>query len=488
MIRAPSEHSGDLRATCDVVIVGTGPGGSAAAATLAEAGAKVILLDAGKRFLPKEYVPRMQWAHENLFMARGTRVSRGNAFIPIFSAQVVGGGSIVNSAICFRAPDVKLEEWVRDFGVGFADPTAMRPIYEEVERDIQVTRTAEWNGKGNNLIFKKGVDALGWTTGAFMARNAPGCIGCGLCRMGCPIGGKGSMDMNYLRRATAKGAVIHPEAKVERVLVESGRAVGVEGSFGPHRMEIRAKNVLLSGGAFGTPLLLMRSGLGGDSGQLGKNLRLHPSTGTFAFFDQQIRYWDGVTQGYYVHDPAARILLETFTENPEIPFAGLPRTALPPKRHANLAMAGGMVGDLSGGSLTPAGDDAEVHYDVADEDRRTLVESLRRIVQVFFAAGATEVYPGVGGGKMARTLDDALAQLPLALPVTRLALQSSHPHGSARMSADPAKGVVRPDGRVYGVEGLRVADASLFPTSLGVNPQVTIMAFAKVVARNLLAA
>ena len=128
-----------------------------------------------------------------------------------------------------------------------------------------------------------------------------------------------------------------------------------------------------------------------------------------------------------------------------------------------------------------------VHYELAEEDRLTLVETLRRIVRVFFAAGAGEVFPGVHGSRPVRTQAEALAALPDDLPVTSLSLQSSHPHGTARMASDPAKGVVRPDGQVHGVETLWVADASLFPTAIGVNPQITIFAFAKVIADRLLA-
>lgn len=483
MIRTPEQLQSDLVLRTEVVVVGTGPGGGALAARLAEAGMKVVLLEAGKRFLPQQLKHTMAWSHENLFQEGGTRVAQGSAFIPVFSAEVVGGGTFVNSAICFRAPDERIHEWRRDFGLDIT-PESLAPLFAEVERDISVAKSFSGQTRGNARVFRQGIEALGWTGGDYISRNAPGCTGCGVCRMGCPVGGKGSTDTNYLPRATAQGARIYAEARVEKIRVENGRAVGVEGSFGPHRMRVTADHVVLAGGAFGTPMMLMKSGLGGASGQVGKNLRLHPSTGTFSIFPDEVRFWDGVTQGYYLQDTPNRILLETFSETPEIPFTAFPRGSLTPRQYRHVAAAGGLTRDISGGTVDASGN---VKYELADADRLTLLETLRRIARIFFAAGASEVFPGVFGSRPVGTLNEALAALPDDLPVTSMSVQSAHPHGTARMSADPKTGVVNPHGRVYGTENLWVSDGSLFPTALGVNPQLTIMAFAKQVADRLLA-
>lgn len=486
MILSPEQVGGDLYATADVVVVGTGAGGSAAAALMAEAGAKVIMLEAGRRFLPHQLKQRSSWAYSNLYQNKGVRVAQGKVFIPVMSAEVVGGGTFVNSAICFRPPNERLLSWVKDFGLDFADPKAMDPIFREVESDIAVAKTFPEIARGNNLTFKRGVERLGWTNGDFISRNAPGCTGCGVCQLGCPTAGKGSTDTNYLPRATTAGAAIYTEARAQQVLVEKGRAVGVSGTLGSQgEFEIRADQVFLAGGAFGTPLLLMKSKLG-NSSHLGRNLHIHPSTGGVAVMPEVVNLWDGVTQGYYVEDFENGLILETFSATPDVFFATLPRKQFAPEQMKHLAACGVMIRDESSGSFKPSGHDLSVKYDLIDSDAEKLLEGLRRIMEVFFAAGAEQVHPGVAGAPMCSSLEEARKWLAPGTPVTQLALQASHPHGTARMSADPKQGVVRPDGQVHGVNNLWVGDASLFPTALGVNPQITIMGFAKVVAKNVL--
>ncbi|MHB1844632.1 MAG: GMC family oxidoreductase N-terminal domain-containing protein, partial [Deltaproteobacteria bacterium] len=412
--------------------------------------------------------------------------------IPLPGGRGVGGSTLVNSGICFRAPDSVRRRWA-SFGLDWATPGGeLDGIYDEIEGLLSVTKTDPSQAKGNNLIFKKGVDKLG-LPGDFISRNAPGCVGCGVCQLGCPIGGKASTDLTLIPDAIDHGAEVFTGSHVERVLLDHGRCVGVEGTVLADddrpvgRFRVRAGKTVIAGSAIGTPLLLWRSGTGNRSGQVGKNLHVHPGTGTIAFFDEEIRLWDGVTQGYYVDLADEQIVIETFSATPETYYTLARKAVGADLRKMNrMASCGAMIADRSSGTVRPSPDGrSEINYSLGEEDRVRLIRSLRFINTVYAAAGAVELQPGVAGQPTVRTLDEALAQLHPDVAVHDMNVYASHPQGTCRMGVDPDESVVRPDGRTHDVDALYVADGSLFPEALGVNPQITIMSLAVWVGRRI---
>ncbi len=488
--KAPRDGS-PLRLVTDVCIVGTGAGGAAAGRVLAAANAKVILLEEGRRWRPTQFVPKPSVAYRNLYQEGNTRVMSGKSYIPLPGGRGVGGSTLVNSGICFRAPERVRRRW-QSFGLDWAAPGELDSIYDDIEKRLFVAPTAPDIARANNLIFKKGVEALG-VKGDFISRNAPGCQGCGVCQFGCPTGGKASVDLTLLRDAEEDGADIYTGCRVERVLQEHGRCVGVEGTLlspddrSVGRFEVRAEKTVLAGSAVGTPMLLWQSGLCNRSGQVGRNLHVHPGTGTIAFFDQDIRLWSGVTQGYYVEMEDEGITIETFTSTPETYYAlAGPTLAGNLAKMNRMASCGAMIADRTSGTVRPSGDGrANIEYSLIDEDRERLVQALRFVCKVYAAAGATELYSGLIGERPVKTLEEALRPLTAGVPLHALNVYASHPMGTCRMGPDPDEAVVRPDGRTHDLPGLHVADGSLFPEALGVNPQITIMALATWVARRI---
>jgi len=248
--------------------------------------------------------------------------------------------------------------------------------------------------------------------------------------------------------------------------------------------------VIVAGGAFGTPELLLRSGLRSPSGQLGRNLRIHPAAWVGARFDEEVRGWDGVMQSYAVDEwQEDGVLLEaTFTP---LAFGGqwLPGTGIEHQERllafGNVASTGVHLSDKSSGRVGLAGDGSlRISYQLTREDSVRLVFGIARAAELYYAAGAREVYPQISG--IDTISRERIADLEASPPPrTALRLEAFHPMGTARMDADPRRGVTGTDGSVHGAEGLYIADGSLLPSSIGVNPMITIIAMASRVARQL---
>jgi choline dehydrogenase-like flavoprotein len=489
---------------CDVVVVGSGAGGAVAAAILAEAGLDVIVLEAGPYLDRTSYPDEPLEALTALYREGGLTVAEGLPSIPVPVGRAVGGTTVINSGTCFRAPDSKLADWRERLGIEWA--TDLAPDYAQAEELLQVKPVDTARMGRNGQLLMEGAEALG-VSGGPLSRNAGDCVQCSSCPQGCRLDAKRAMHVTYLPRAVAAGARVRANVEARRILFEGSRATGVacvssdpgrlasadgqpsRGGRG-RRYEVRAGTVIVAGGAFGTPELLLRSGLKGASAKVGHNLHIHPACWVGARFDEEVRGWEGVMQSYCVDEWEERgILLEaTFTP---LAFGAqwLPGTGPEHQERMlafdHVASTGVHLSDRSAGrvGLTPNGT-LRVTYRLHRDEARELVFGIARAAELLFAAGATEVYPQIGGVPLIRPGE--LAKLESSPPTPgALRLEAFHPMGTAPMAADPGLGVTGPDGAVHGAEALYVADASLLPTSIGVNPMMTVIAMASRVARGL---
>jgi choline dehydrogenase-like flavoprotein len=476
---------------CDVAIVGSGAGGAAAAALLAEAGLDVLVLEAGERFDRDSYPSDRLEAIARLYRDGGLTIAEGRPPIPVPVAKVVGGTTVINSGTCFRAPDEVLTGWRERFGIEWA--TGLDEDYAEAEEFLRVTELDPNTMGRNGQLAMEGAAALG-ASGGPIHRNAGSCVQCSSCPYGCAIDAKQGMHVSYLPRAVAAGARIRAGVEARRVLTEDGRASGVECAVAhngsPRRFTVRARRaVLVAGGALGTPELLRRSGLGGS--QVGRHLHIHPACWVGARYEEEVRGWDGVMQSYYVDqwEPQGVLLEATFTP---LAFGGA-WLAGAGRDHQRAMLDFGHIGsigvhlhDRSKGKVGLAGDGSlRASYKLTREDADRLAFGIARAAEVHFAAGASEVYPNIPRIGVLRRGDLEAFEATRLRP-SELRLEAFHPMGTARIAA-PGEGVCGADGSVHGTRALYVADASLFPTSIGVNPMMTVIAFAKQVARRVAA-
>lgn len=477
---------------CDVAIVGSGAGGAVAAAVLAEAGVDVLVLEAGDHYNRDNYPAGRLEAIAQMYREAGLTIADGSPPIPIPVAKAVGGTTVINSGTCFRAPDGVLENWRTEFGISWAG--SLDADFAEAEDFLRVTQLDPERMGRNGQLAMEGAAALG-VSAAPIHRNAGNCVQCSSCPFGCEIDAKRGMHVSYLPRAVAAGARVRSGVEAQRVLVEDGRATGLacsaRGESGRQRpFTVRARRaVIAAGGAFGTPELLLRSGLGGP--EVGRNLHIHPACWVGGRYEEEVRGWEGVMQSFYVDEWEAeqRVLLEaTFTP---LAFGGawLVGTG---REHQRSMLDFGHVGsigvhlcDRSKGRVGLANEGAlRASYKLTADDARQIVFGIARAAEIHFAAGATEVYPNIPRVGVLRRGDLPVFESTRFKP-SELRLEAFHPMGTARIAADPRRGVCAPDGSVNGTPGLYVADASLFPTSVGVNPMMTIVAFAKQVAREV---
>ena len=470
--------------SCDVVVVGSGAGGAAAARVLAEAGLSVIVLEEGEHHDSRTYSSDPLEALPMLYRDAGMTACEGRPVIPLPVGRCVGGTTVINSGTVFRAPDDVLVRWRDEFGVAWAGE--LEGEFEALERDLRVAPVDPAAAGRNAELCRAGAEAIGAANGPLL-RNAGDVTCCGTCPTGCELDAKTAMHVSELPRACAAGAIIRPQTRVSEVLVERGRAVGVRAPG----YSVRARAVVLAGGALGSPELLLRQGLANSSGEVGRRLRIHPACWVGARFDEEVRGWDGVMQSWHVGEWQDRGL---FLEATFTPFAfgahWLPGVGDDFKRrlerYGDLAIIGVHLSDRSEGRLRVRGSALRINYRLTGDDAARLRFGIARAADIHFAAGALEVYPQVGSLTALRAGEQQHVESGRFKPAD-LRLEAFHPMGTVRMGSDPRRSVVSPTGETHDVPGLYVADASLFPTSLRVNPMLTVMACARRIARDLAA-
>ena len=486
----------DEKIEADVCVIGSGAGGASVAASLAKAGLKVIILEEGGRFDLKDFVGDASDRSKKMYRGAGVTPTLGTPPVIVPVGKTIGGTTTINSGTCFRIPSKIFRKWQSEFALEIQEEE-MHPYFEEVEKILNVQPVPEDILGNSAKKIRLGFEKEG-IQGKPLLRNVKSCEGSGLCCFGCPMDAKQSVQLNYIPMALEQGAKLYAHMKVEKLEHANSKIHSIQAVWtDPYTQEkgknlqVRAKVVVLAAGALHSPALLSNSGLGGSSGELGKNLSLHPAGKVLALFDDEIRGWEGVPQSYYTEDFKDRgIMFEGIFTPPSLAATALLVHGEEHKKimenFSRLACYGFMVTDESRGRVIPRKKgEPWVFYSLNKKDTRKFVEASHILCRLFFEAGAKEVYPSIQQKSRLKSMAGFQESEIESISAKDLEVLAFHPLGTCRMGSKAENSVLNSYGKVYGTENLFVADGSIFPSSLGVNPQVSIMAFATRTAEHI---
>jgi choline dehydrogenase-like flavoprotein len=480
---------------CDVLIVGSGAGGGVTAELLTRAGLSVVIVEEGPLRSSRDFKQLESTAYPDLYQDSAARKTTDQA-INILQGRCVGGSTTVNWTSSFRTPESTLAHWRGALGLQGFDDASLAPWFAAAEKRVGVD---DWHTppNPNNDLLRQGLGKLGITAQA-IRRNVKGCWNLGSCGMGCPTNAKQSMLVTTIPAALDAGATLLVETRVQSLWIDGAKVRGAVATSTNHTglgssVRIEARHVVVAGGAINSPALLLRSKASDPHALLGTRTFLHPVVLSLAQFDQAVNAWDGAPQTIYSDhfldnvpiDGPLGYKLESAPMHPLI-FAttagGFGRAltddlkAFPQSQVVLALMRDGFHPQSVGGRVSLAADGSpKLDYPMPSVMMDAARRALLSMAELQFAAGAKRVMVGhemasaCTSWAQAKAMIQGLDMQPLWLKVV-----SAHVMGGCAMGRDEKSGVVRVDGTHWQLENLSVHDGSIFPTSIGANPQLSI--------------
>jgi len=488
------DHAHVLPRTCQDLFIGSGPGASVVSAYLAKSGRNVVVLEEGPARDEKAYSQYLAAdAFGRMYRTLGGYPVLGGPGTPpmvLVVASCKGGGTVVNGAVCYRTSTDVIDHWKNEVGLDMMSREVWAG-YERAEKRIGVTSMGELHS-GAALKARAGAEMLGWAHHD-VKRNTPGCKGASRCLQGCPNNAKQSMLLTYLKDAENAGAEVFSDTRVTRLEGGNGSVKVVRGVRNGKPFEIHAERVFLGAGALYSPFLMLKSGIR-DLRAIGRHLTVHPTTRAYYVYDEPVNAYEGAFQSFAIHQFRNEgIHLINLFPTPNAFAASLPavgselRTML--NKIPNMGIMGGLISDESEGRVhaLPFFESPFVTYNMNRTDKKKLLRTIGLLGKLGFASGAKEVYLPFNWRPSVKNEAELEAMLASEVAPHDFELTAQHPMGTCRMGYDEDLSVVREDGRVHGYDNLYVVDSSVIPSSIGVNPMLTILAVAEVIGQALTA-
>ncbi len=462
-----------------VAVIGSGPGGAITACILAEAGLDVTLLEDGPDLSIDSAVPFSLDEMLQKYRNGGLTVAMGPIRVQYAEGRCVGGGSEINSGLYHRTPPDILARWRTEYRVAEARDEDLDEHFGANERELSVG-FYPGSPPAAAVKLRDGAERMGWRCMEVPRwyryytaepESAP------------PLAVRQSMSETFVPRAIRAGARLVSGARATRLTRQGDRwEVEIKSTdiLQPEHL-VEAEHVFVCAGAIGTPALLLRSGI---TRNIGKTLRMHPTIKAVARFDETINGESAVVPMHQVKEFSPAIGFGCSISSPAhlaLAVADSQRgVGIVNESWREMASYYAMVGGEGTGSVVPlpGSDDPLVRYALSAGDLALLRNGLQKLVQLLFAAGAVEVIPSIVGAASMHDPSD-LDSIPQTLPVDRTSLMTIHLFSSCPMGENPDIRAVDSFGRVPDCPGLRVSDASILPTASGVNPQGSVMAFAR---------
>jgi len=465
----------------DILVVGSGAGGAPVATEMALAGAKVTLLEAGGKAPIATLDDSILEAAMRVVRDGSMSFSVMGGLHPhtVLHGRCEGGSTALNAGSTFRLPDFLNRDWQK---IGIDD---LEPYFDRVNTFLKVEPTDEELISRGGQLMLRAINELNWKGGP-VPRNAPGCTGRKVCTFGCPEEAKRSTQISYLPEARKAGAKVKLNSPVIRLLLENKRATGVITIEDGREKKINADKVVISCGSLETPAFLERNGIGIP--HIGEHLMVHPEGLLAVHFEENIEpsgRWvpQGVFSDEFLEDEGIMFLQASMPSYAALPGLILSGSIKASLDYKHTALWGIVVRDEGNNGHVRSGRYTKRHmrYSPGLIARQRLRRGYLHLAEAAFRVGATGVTPFYMGSGHCRNLKELESRLPNPLPAGGMLPFSLHSMGTCGIGR-----ICEPDGRVRGYENLYVADASLLPTSIGVNPQFTIMALSTMIATKMM--